>query len=317
MAGKIDDRRLMIPPDDAVVVFRTVKSAVSGRLVRLGATADAILKAHKLADLAAETLGHALTLSALIGSALPVSGRLILQARTNGPVSLLVADFDAPGRLRGYARYDTGGLSAAARSRAKLTAADALGDGHLAITIDPGPGSDRYQGIVALDGATLAAAAADYFENRESLPTFVRLAAAKYSSAGSGGAWRWRTGGLMMQKLSRRDDQDAAPEIEEDSDHWNRVRTLAATLEDHELLDPALSAEHLLLRLFHEEGVRVERALPLSHACKCSRQRVADVLASFGAKEISDMRDDAGRIVVTCEFCATAYAFEPAEIAAP
>lgn len=296
-------QQIVIPADDAVVVFRTVKSGARGRLVRLGAAADSVLAAHALPAAAADVLGQALALAALIGSALPAEGKLILQTKTNGPVSFLVADYEAPGRIRGYARFDAAGL--ASTGEARRSSADVIGDGHLAITIDPGAGTDRYQAVTALDRVTLSAAAEQYFENREALPTLVRLAVARHYA---NGAWSWRAGGLMVQSLGETERGE-----EDSSEDWNRVRTLAATVEDQELLDPMLSAERLLLRLFHEEGVRVERADPIQRYCRCSRERVAGVITSFGPKEIADMRNDDGRIVVTCEFCAAAYDFDPAD----
>ena len=285
-----------------------------GRLVRLGSVADALIAPHALPDLASEALGQALALVALFGSALPGDGKVILQTRTDGAVSLMVADFDASpadggGRLRGYARFDAGALAGLTEPGLRLDAGAVLGSGHLAITIDQGLASDRYQGVVALEGVSLAGGAANYFEQREALPTFVRLAVARHYASGLSGAepgWRWRAGGFMLQQVDKERDED-----------WSRVRLLASTLEDHELLDPALTPERLLLRLFHEEGVAVERVTPLADYCRCSRTRILDVLSSFGAKELSGMRDEAGAISVTCEFCTKTYAFALSDIGEP
>lgn len=304
--------QVFIPSDDAVVVFRTVKSGMRGRLVRLGAACDAVLSAHELPQPVAVALGEALTLAALVGSALPVDGKIILQTRASGAVPFLVADFEAPGRVRGYARFDEAKISATAGDQ--LTTAGLLGDGHLAITIEHGSAGDRYQGVTAFDGNGLDLTAAKYFENQEGLPTYVRLAVARhFSKDARHGAWRWRSGGLMVQSLADSTSTDT-PDFDDGDDNWNRVRTLAATVEDHELVDPDLSIDRLLLRLFHEEGVRVERVIPLSRYCRCSRERVADVLKSFGASELDDMRDEQGRVVVTCEFCASQYVFDESEI---
>jgi molecular chaperone Hsp33 len=304
-----------IAADDTVVVFRTEASNTRGRLVRLGQTLDAIIAPHEMPDAASKALSEALTLAALCGSALPAEGNLNLQTRSNGAVSILVADYAGAGRLRGYARYDATKL--AERELLKNPNGDILGDGHLAITLDPGPGEERYQGVLAFEGAPLAATAAAYFEQREALPTFIRLAVARHyigarQAASSQQRWHWRAGGLMVQSLSAapRDDDDSAGE------DWRRVEMLAATVEDHELLDPDLTAERLLLRLFHDEAVAIERVIPLSKFCRCSREKVENVLLAFGAAELSDMRDDNGRIVVTCEFCATRYMFSLDELRA-
>lgn len=315
MAGPADELAALIESDNAVIVFRTERSDVRGRLIRLGSVADVVIAQHGLGDVASDALGQALALAALIGSVLPADGKIIMQARSDGAVPFLVADYESPGRVRGYAREHA--LAADARPETR----PAFGNGHLAITMELGVASDRYQGVVALDGSELESVAAEYFENRESLPTFIRLATGREVRPNAGGAdaeSRWRAGGLMIQSVDARNlaDDDAAGSDDADREAWTRARILAATAEDHELIDPNLSAAQLLLRLFHEDGVRVEQVLPISNYCRCSRDRVADVLRSFGAAEVSDMRDAAGSIAVTCEFCATAYTFTPEEIGA-
>ena len=300
----------VIAADDTVVVFRTEISNTRGRLVRLGRTLDAIIAPHEMPNTASQALSEALTLAALCGSALPAEGSLNLQTRSNGAVSILVADYAGDGRLRGYARYDAAKLAQREQLKSPHDGAGILGDGHLAITLDPGPGEERYQGVLAFEGAPLAATAAAYFEQREALPTFIRLAVARHyigarQASSSEQRWHWRAGGLMVQSLSagQRENDERAGE------DWHRVEMLAATVEDHELLDPELTAERLLLRLFHEEAVAIERVIPLSKFCRCSREKVENVLLAFGASELSDMRDDNGKIVVTCEFCTTRYTF--------
>lgn len=298
-----------LPADDCVVVFRTRRSNVRGRLVRLGKPLDEIVTPHAMPDAPSRYLSEAIALAALCGSALPDGGNLNLQVRASGAVSILVADYAAPGRLRGYARYDAAKLNVA------NTQGVDLGDGHLALTLDSGPGEERYQGVLAFENAPLQATAAAYFEQREGLPTFIRIAVANQFIAARQAAsvtsrWHRRGGGLMVQSLATESnsDNDGAGE------DWRRVETLAATVEDHELLDPELSVERLLLRLFHEEQVAIERAIPLSSFCRCSRVKVENVLAAFGVGELADMRDDSGRIVVTCEFCTSRYSFSLDEL---
>ena len=299
--------------DDSVIIFRTEVSGVHGRLVRLGAVANKILSAHAMPDAASEALGEAVVLAALLGSALPGDGSISVQTGTDGVVSVLYAECKAPGKLRGYARFDAEKLSKLPASGERLDAGSVLGDGHLAITIDEGDAAERYQGVIALDGRPLDRGAAAYFEQRENLPTFVRLAVARHyagADAGLPSGMHWRGGGIMMQMLDSTERGLA-------DDPWTRVRILTATIEDHELLDPTLAPEQLLLRLFHDEGVVVERVQPLASYCKCSRERIAKVLCSFGDTDIADMRDSEGKIVVTCKFCAATYSFEPAEVTAP
>jgi molecular chaperone Hsp33 len=241
---------------------------------------------------------------------LPDGGNLNLQTRSDGDVSILVADYAAPGRLRGYARYDASKFAEGNAQGGGRNTAKGFGDGHLAITLDSGPGEERYQGVLAFEDAPLAATTAAYFEQREAMPTFIRLAVADQFIGSARAArdeprWHRRAGGLMIQSsTARRDESD-----DQASEDWRRVEMLAATVEDHELLDPGLSVERLLLRLFHEEAVAVERVIPLTPFCRCGRAKVENVLLAFGAGELSDMLDENGHIVVTCEFCTARYSF--------
>jgi molecular chaperone Hsp33 len=322
-----EDTTLQAPAgDDLVLPFRTVKSDVIGRIVRLGSVVDTILSRHAYPEPVSHALGEALTLTAMLGSALKSNARakLILQTKTDGKLDFLVADFEAPGRMRAYASFDkTDAELAAIRGRGDQGAL--LGTGHLAMTIEPGNEQNRYQGIVALARDTLEAAAHTYFRQSEQLPTFLRLAVARHYVPGAeNGArgWRWRAGGLMVQQLPReggeRKLEGEAHDLSlegDDEENWNRVRHLARTVEDHELLDPMLAPERLLYRLVHEEGVRVVRATALAEACRCSRERIAMYLERFGAAELADLREPDGSIAATCEFCSRKYRFAPEEIA--
>ena len=302
--------------DDLVMPFATRLNGMNGRLVRLGPAVDTILTQHNYPDAVSVALGEALVLVALLGSALKFSGQLILQTKTDGPLSLLVADYVAPGHLRGYASADATRVASAAASAGTPDEKQArlLGNGYLAMTIDPGGDMDRYQGIVALEGDTLGSAAHTYFRQSEQLPTLIRLSVARHFA---GGAWRWRAGGLMIQQIARGggleaaahasgEDRDASLEGEHDED-WNRIKLLAATVENHELIDPTLSPQRLLYRLFHEEGVTARDPSPLIAQCRCSRERLLGVLQNFDAAALADMRDENGRLTATCEFCSTVY----------
>lgn len=304
-----------IPADDVVVAFRTQNSNIRGRLVRLGAALDQIVAPHAMPDLPGRALSEALALAALCGSALPQGGNLNLMMRSDGAVSILVADYAASGKLRGYARYDAEKLQALPQGAPRSDIPSALGDGHLAITLDSGPGEERYQGVLAFEHAPLSGTVAAYFQQRENLPTFIRSAVAE-QYVGSRkdphpqSRWHRRAGGLMVQSLDASTEDGGAL----NNDDWKRVEMLAATVEDHELLDAGLTVERLLLRLFHEEAVAVERIIPLSAFCRCSREKVENVLLAFGARELSDMLDDNGQIVVTCEFCTKRYVFSLDEL---
>ena len=191
-------------PDDVALPFRAEASGVMGRLVRLGPAADEILTRHDYPDSVTRVLGAALALSAMLGAALKTDAKIILQTKTDGPLSLLVASCESPGKLRGYANFDAvaiAGLEAAG----PIDEAKLLGNGHLALTIDPGGEQDRHQGIVQLQAQTLSETALAYFRQSVQLPTFIRLAVGKEFSAGvKGRGWPWRVGGLMIQPLVRR-----------------------------------------------------------------------------------------------------------------
>jgi len=308
--------------DDVALPFAVEPLDVRGRVVRLGPSVDAILSRHGYPAPVARLLGEAAALTALMGAALKLEGRFQLQTRSDGPVDMLVVDFDAPDRLRAFARFDAGRL-AQAQAQGGATPAALLGKGHLAFTIEQGGDFSRYQGLVALAGQGLEEAAHEYFRQSEQIPTLVRLAVAE-SVTGEGASWR--AGGLMVQFLPQASEGRRAPdlppgdapagalveEIPED-DAWAEARALAATVEDHELVDPLLSSERLLFRLFHERGVKVFEPRPLRQACRCTDLRIRDMLRQFTPQERRDMVGDDGRIGVTCEFCSTHRDYDPQE----
>ncbi len=318
--------------DDIVLPFQTVTSGINGRLVRLGPAVDEILRQHNYPVPVSRALGQAVAMAALLGASLKFDGKLILQTSTDGPLSLLVVNFETPGKMRGYARFDAERIQQLTGPDGDIPETDLIGKGHLAMTIDPKGEMDRYQGIVAIDGDGLSGAALSYFRQSEQLPTFIRMAVAQHYVATNehgddGEQWTWRAGGLFLQNLTKEggkpieekpevDDEDNhdLPMAGEDDDDWQRVRMLAATVEDHELLDPNLSPERLVYRLFHEEGVRVSPARHIEAECQCSKGQVAKFLQTFEERELSDMRETDGKLTVTCEFCSTKYRFELEEL---
>jgi molecular chaperone Hsp33 len=299
--------------DDCVLPYRVVRAGASGRVVRLGAALDQVLSGHDYPEPVSQLLGQAVAVTALLGASLKIEGKFILQTNTDGPVDMLVADYRSQGELRGYAHFDADKVAALGKD-GDIDMGQLLGHGHLAMTIDQGPDTDRYQGIVALDGDDLNAAADTYFRQSEQLPTFIRVAVARHYD-GAASAWTWRAGGLIVQQLSEEGGRatmespvyDVAAEEAED---WNRVNLLAQTVEDHELLDPMLTSERLLYRLFHEERVRVYEPQLLAAYCRCSEKRVENIMQRFSDEDLGDMVED-GKIVVTCEFCGASYSFAP------
>src|SRR6195952_2129793 len=307
-----------VPVDDAVLPFEVASLDLRGRLTRLGPPLDELLTKHDYPAPVGKLLGEAIVLTTLLGSSLKFDGRFILQTQTDGPVSFLIVDFQAPDRLRAYARYD------ATRLKDGQDSGALLGKGHLAMTIDQGADMSRYQGLVALEGGNLEDAAHEYFLRSEQIPTRVRLAVGEEWRGGEGPKRHWRGGGMLLQflpKAPERAQRDLhpgdAPEgtithAVADDDAWVEGQSLIATVEDVELIDPDLSGERLLYRLFHERGVRVFPPLPLRAQCSCSRDAVTSMLKSFAPNDRAGMVKD-GKVVVTCEFCSSVYEYTPEE----
>jgi molecular chaperone Hsp33 len=313
--------------DDAVVPFQVANLDARGRAVQLGATLDDILNRHDYPEPVAKLLAEAIVLTVLLGTSLKFDGKFIFQSQSNGPVDMLVVDFRTPNSVRAYARYDEERLAEAMAAH-KTSQEELMGSGTLALTVDQGEYTQRYQGIVALDGSNLEEVAKTYFRQSEQIPTDVRLSVAKLIERGEDGkpVEQWRAGGLIVQFLPdselrmRQRDLPAGdePNVDEDDDNlvedddWAEIKALVATIESSELTDPQVGAERLLYRLFHERGVRVFDAVAVNDDCSCSREKIAGVLSGFTAEEITDSIEES-KISVTCEFCSTQYEFDPAE----
>jgi molecular chaperone Hsp33 len=302
--------------DDLVLAFEVKPLGVRGRLVRLGAVVDSILHRHDYPAPVSALLAEAVALTAMLGSSLKFEGKFIFQTRTDGPVDMIVADYLAPGGVRGYARFDKDKVA----TLGSAPQSTLIGKGHLAMTVDQGPDMERYQGIVPLDGIDLTAAAHTYFTQSEQIPTRLRLAAGPLITRG-GGAESWRAGAIMAQHLPRQGGSSPLPVHSGDApegtegqpvehDDWVKARLLLDTVEAHEMLDPTLTPQQLLYRLYHEDGVTVYPGSPLKRHCTCSRAGVALMLKGFSPADRAAMVDN-GQIQVTCEFCSTKYRFDP------
>ncbi|WP_181707962.1 Hsp33 family molecular chaperone [Chthonobacter rhizosphaerae] len=318
--------------DDSVLPFQVDALDARGRVVHLGPALDTIISRHDYPPAVSRLLGEAVALTALLGTSLKFEGRFIVQTQSDGPVHMLVVDFETPDRLRACARFDRDAVMAAVAAGMDKPE-DLLGNGHLAMTVDQGQYTNRYQGVVPLDGRSLEDAAHQYFAQSEQIPTRVRLAVGELMTRDPGHEPRreWRAGGLLVQFLPESEDRvrvrdlhpgdapegtDPYVDEHEDDDAWTEARVLVETVEDVELTDPAVSAESLLFRLFHERGVRVFDRQPLKEQCRCSRERIDDMLRTFTPDERRDMTVD-DRITVTCEFCSTVYDFDPVQFDAP
>lgn len=302
------------PSDDLVQPFQLEsggdgEARLTGRLSRLGPVVDDVLRRHDYPEPVAELLGQAIALSVTLAAALKFDGIFTFQAQGDGPVSLLLADiqtYDGGERyvVRGYANYDAEAVADRTGARALL------GKGYLALTVDQGPHTDRYQGMVELVGDTLAECAQHYFRQSQQMDAAIMVSAGR---AGDGPDAPWRAGAMMVQRIA--DDPNQYLPSDDEADTWRRVMMLMATGTDAEMLAEDLAAERYLFRLFHEEGVRVTPARPVARGCRCSEDRVFNVLVQLPREDLYDLAED-GMLKVTCEFCNETYRFTPEAVEA-
>ncbi|WP_159589478.1 Hsp33 family molecular chaperone [Chelativorans xinjiangense] len=308
--------------DDHVVPFDVEALDVRGRAVQVGPMLDQILARHDYPEPVARLLAEVIVLTVLLGSSLKFDGKFIVQTRTDGPVDMLVADFATPGSVRAYARFDQERLDEAV-AEGEASPEALLGVGVLALTIDQGEHTQRYQGVVELNGSTLEDVARTYFRQSEQIPTEVRLGVARIVVPGDSGAERWRAGGLILQFLPAAPersrmadlpggdgDEDGNGNGHPEDNAWQEALALLETVEPDELLDPSVGTERLLYRLFHEQGVRVYEGVDVKDECSCSRDKIKAILDGFTAEEIEESTED-GIIRVNCEFCSKEYVFDP------
>lgn len=284
-----------------VTPFHLPHRPVRGRLIRLGALADALLTRHDNAPAVTALAGQALALVAALAAALKFRGSFSLQAKGDGAVSMLLADCTESGALRGYARADADKLATLLAADPEPGAAALLGTGFLAFTVDQGVDTDRYQGIVQIEGDTLADMALHYFQTSEQLACQVRLACARTPDG-------WRAAALVLERVAGQGGVDPELDTAAQDEHWRTALILADTLTDGEMLDDTLPAETLVWRLFGTEGVAIDRPRALAYGCRCSRQRLSGILEGFPAEDLDHMAVG-GDIVMTCEFCNLDFRF--------
>jgi len=276
--------------------------------VRLGKdTVDPILRRHDYPEPVAALVGEAVALVALIGSAMKVTGRMILQAEGNGPVQFVVAEYrsadaeNGKGGVRGYAKLDRDAFNTKFGDKPphRANVRQLLGEGAFSMTLDQSDEMERYQGVTPLDGETLSDCAETYFLQSEQIPTRIVLAIAEAYVGGE--TPYWRAGAALLQRMA---DDDARGGGEA---AWEEALAKLETTGADELTDPGLTADRLLFRLFHEQGVRLAAPQDLDERCTCNVERLAAILSRFSAEELSDMREPDGGIKARCEFCGRSY----------
>ena len=316
--------------NDLVLPFSVNTLNVSGKVAQLNTSVNAILTQHNYPVPVSKMLAEGIILTTLLGVALKSNGQIILQTQTDGPVSLVVVNYRAPGKLRAYAKFDADAVEKIAKSNSNTfhQSAELLGNGHLAITVDHGEYSKRYQGLVALEGMTFEEAALQYFEQSEQIPTCIKLSVGEmiFPKTKNGQQRLWTASGILVQSLSETvaptqvDEVKGLGERPEQlniknsiADAWVEAQALVKTVTDAELSFQEISTEQLLLRLFHQHELRVFPTQRVENACPCNRKSIRNMLISFEKNEQQEMIEN-GKISVVCEFCNSKYEFEPNEL---
>ncbi|MEO0929179.1 MAG: Hsp33 family molecular chaperone HslO [Pseudomonadota bacterium] len=309
--------------DDTVLPFQLDASDIRGRVARLDGVLEQVLEQHDYPPLVEGLVAEMALLTALIGQTVKLRWKLSLQVRGSGAVRLIATDYygpsddGQPARIRAYASYDAEKLD---------TGADAfgqIGQGYFAILIDQGQGMTPYQGITPIAGGSLSACAQTYFAQSEQLPTRFALTYGQSQLPGEG--THWRAGGVMLQHMPKASPHvtgeggsgedgllDASDILNDDEgENWLRANTLLDTVEEMELIGPAVAPTDVLVRLFHEESPRVFDAQPVKFGCSCSADKVRQSLSIYSAKEIGTMVTDEGTVTADCQFCGAHYTFDP------
>ncbi|MBM3620430.1 MAG: molecular chaperone Hsp33 [Alphaproteobacteria bacterium] len=294
--------------DDLALPFALPELGARGRIVRLGPAVDAILHRHAYPPPVAALLGESLALCVALASALKYDGIFTLQMRGDGPVRLLVVDLTSDGALRGYAQFDAERVAAMPVESANAVPR-LLGRGHMTFTVDQGADTERYQGVVALEGTSLSDCAHHYFRQSEQLATGIKLATSQDA------AGHWRAGGLILQALPSQ-ELIAETDAEERDERFRTALILMGSARESEMLDLGLPADRLLWRLFHEHEPLVFDQRDVADRCRCSRARIDSVLRCIPSEELQGMRDPRGLVAVRCEFCGTSYDYDDAQLAA-
>lgn len=292
-----------LPDDSHVQTFHLQIANLRGRIVRLSGVLSDILKPHNYPAPVEKLVSETVVLTTLLSSMLKYEGMFILQAQGSGAVTRLVADMTSSGDIRATAGYDAEKLAEIKTENPSLT--ELMGNGYLAFTVDQGEFSERYQGIVRLDGESLQDCIHHYFAQSEQIRTAIRMAVKRDENG------QWQAGAIMLQHMPDHSNipQDAKPIAE----NWNRAQILLQTCKDEELLDPRLHDETLLYRLFHEEGVVVYPEQKITKACRCTTEKLGNVIRMLSEEDRGEVAVD-GKITMTCEFCNKDFVFDPDDL---
>ncbi len=298
---------------DMIRPFQLEVSSLRGRIVRFNSVLDDILSAHDYPPIVSQLLGETITLCAMLSSMLKFDGIFTLQTQGDGPISMLVADVTSDGGIRGCASFDKVRVEKANRQLAAFSKenlgegadnhlAQLLGKGHIAFTVDHKLKAERYQGIVELKGKSLVQCVQHYFTQSEQIDTGIMMAVGQRDGV-------WRSAGLMLQHMPEEGGEKGVRSSNLHEDDWRRSMILMQSVTEEELLSPTLDAHNILIRLFHEEGVRVYEPIRVRHQCRCSQKRVENIYNMMPPEDQAELIQD-GHVEMTCEFCSQSYKIE-------
>lgn len=289
--------------DDVVQPFRLEKTSIRGRVVRMGSVLQDIINRHDYPAPVSYLLSEAVTVCILLSAMLKYDGIFTLQIKGNGPIQTLVVDATTDAKVRGYASFDEEAVKKLAKRKpdTENNYFHLLGEGYVSFTVDQQlEGFERYQGIVELQGGSLAESVNYYFKQSEQIKTEFKLDVHPQDA-------QWRAAAIMVQHMPSEGGDNSFDEITEED--WNRTSLFLQSCKEQELLSPNLTISDLLYRLFHEEGVRIYDQMPVQHVCRCSREKVENVIMSLPKEEIDSIIEERGQIDIDCEFCSRSYSF--------
>lgn len=284
-----------------------------GRLVRLDNVLREILGKHCYPLNVSAALAETSALAVLLSSSLKYDGLFTLQIQGNGPVSLLVADVTSEGNIRACARFDEEKLQKAKELRKTQDIIEPVphlvGGGHMAFTIDQGPDTELYQGVVDLQGKNLTELALRYFKQSEQIETALKL----FVKHPEGESLSWQAAGILLQKVPTKGGNEQSFDEEELQTVWEDARAFIASLSENEVFDADLSSAEILNRLFHANDLQINKEKEYRFGCRCSREKLQKTLGGFSAEDIDSMIED-GHITATCNFCSQKYEFDKSEL---
>lgn len=296
---------------DTCVSFFIDNGAYQGRLIRMSSVLDTIIGKHCYPRPVAAVVAESTVLAAMLACTLKYEGLFTLQTQSNGAVSMVVVDVTSEGKIRACASFDEEHLKQNQELRktsGEIEAAPHLmGKGHLAFTVDQGPNTELYQGIVDLQGKNLTECALRYFKQSEQIDTDLKL----FLQAPEGESGSWLAAGIMLQKMPLKGGNESSPEEMEEA--WNEAKVFMESLTQDEVFDAELTSEQLLHRLFHANNLSISKCKNYSFGCRCSREKLLQTLSTFSEDDINAMLEN-NKVTATCHFCSEKYVFDKGEL---